>query len=138
VPHSRAQRVEAGRIGGHAVQASMSPEQRREVARKGHLVSAVNAVVDRAPELAEDQVGGQLRHRTAPPSLAATSSPEQCWRSWPCSNLFQWGPTLAKGSSATCLTVGAGRGVTRLPARLLRSDLRFGPGSHHPVWTRVF
>jgi hypothetical protein len=34
----------------------MTPEQRRELARKGHLSGAVKAVVDRAPELSEDQL----------------------------------------------------------------------------------
>lgn len=73
MPHSRAQQVEAGRLGGHAVQASMFPEQRREVARKGHLSRPSTRSWTRAPELAEDQGGGQFRHRTAPPILAATS-----------------------------------------------------------------
>ncbi|MEW2141373.1 hypothetical protein AB0869_00975 [Micromonospora vinacea] len=40
---------------GRASAASMTPEQRRERARKAHLASAVNAVVARAPELTPDQ-----------------------------------------------------------------------------------
>lgn len=48
---------ERASIAGRARQASQTPEQRRESARKAHLAGAVNAVVNRAPELSPEQVG---------------------------------------------------------------------------------
>lgn len=38
-----------------AASKTLTPEQRRERARKAHLASAVNAIVARAPELTPDQ-----------------------------------------------------------------------------------
>jgi hypothetical protein len=46
---------EAQRQAGRDRQAAMTPEQRRELGRKAYLTGAVKAVVDRAPELTEDQ-----------------------------------------------------------------------------------
>ncbi|GAA4576918.1 hypothetical protein GCM10023176_49420 [Micromonospora coerulea] len=43
----------------------LSPERRREIARTAHLASAVNAVVNRAPELSPEQVA-KLRAVFAP------------------------------------------------------------------------
>jgi hypothetical protein len=40
---------------GRMAQALRTPERRREIARLGHLTSAVNAVVDRASELTPEQ-----------------------------------------------------------------------------------
>jgi hypothetical protein len=48
-PHERA------RVANRARQAALSPERRKEIASKAHLASAVKVVVDRAPELSEDQ-----------------------------------------------------------------------------------
>lgn len=47
---------EKARARSLAAHAAMTPEQRTERARKAHLASAVNAVVNRAPELTPDQV----------------------------------------------------------------------------------
>lgn len=57
--------AERGRIGGQALQASRTPEQRKESMRKARLSAAVKAVVDRAPELSPDQVD-RLRAVFAP------------------------------------------------------------------------
>ncbi len=61
-------RQESGAIGGRNRAESLSPDRRKEIARKGHLAAAVKAVVDRAPELSPEQVsklrtvfGGALR-----------------------------------------------------------------------------
>ncbi|MFC3500820.1 hypothetical protein ACFOOK_07550 [Micromonospora krabiensis] len=62
MPMSHAER---GRLGSVATVARTTPEQRREIARKAHLASAVNAVVNRAPELSADQVA-KLRAVFAP------------------------------------------------------------------------
>ncbi len=48
--------AEHGRRGGLARSAAMTAEERRKVARKAHLAGAVNAVVNRREELAEEQV----------------------------------------------------------------------------------
>jgi hypothetical protein len=48
-------RAEAVRAGGLARARSQTPAQRRELGRKGYLGRAVREVVDRAPELTEDQ-----------------------------------------------------------------------------------
>lgn len=48
--------AENGRIGGHKRAESLTPARRKEIARTAHLASAVSAIVDRAPELTEDQV----------------------------------------------------------------------------------
>jgi hypothetical protein len=73
------------REGGRKRQAAMTPAERSAFGRKAYLVGAVKAVVDRAPELTDGQKariraalsappgGGQLRHRAAPPILAAIS-----------------------------------------------------------------
>ncbi len=47
---------EKARARSLAAHAAMTPEARRERARKAHLASAVNAVVARAPELSSEQV----------------------------------------------------------------------------------
>jgi hypothetical protein len=47
--------ADAGRLGGLTRADRQTPEQCHELARKGHLASAVKAIVDRAPELSEDQ-----------------------------------------------------------------------------------
>ena len=49
------QRQEWGRQGGRTRAENLTPERRREIARKAHLASAVNAVVARAPELSPEQ-----------------------------------------------------------------------------------
>lgn len=49
-------RAESGRLGALSANAKRSPEQRKEVSRRAHLVASVNAVVNRAPELTADQV----------------------------------------------------------------------------------
>lgn len=46
----------SGRRGGLKAAERMTPEQRKERARKAHLAGAVKAVVDRAPELTPEQV----------------------------------------------------------------------------------
>lgn len=48
--------AEYGRIGGLKLQASRSPELRKELARTSYLTGAVNAVISRAPELSSAQV----------------------------------------------------------------------------------
>ena len=48
--------AEYGSIGGRLAAERMSPAQRTERARKAHLVSSVNAVVNRAPELTPEQI----------------------------------------------------------------------------------
>lgn len=48
--------VERASIGGRAASAAMTPEARKERARKAHLASCVAIVVARAPELTSDQV----------------------------------------------------------------------------------
>ncbi|MFG1871893.1 hypothetical protein [Micromonospora arborensis] len=57
--------ADRGRTGGRTAAARMTPEQRRERARKAHLASAVAAVVNRAPELTTEQVA-KLRAVFAP------------------------------------------------------------------------
>ena len=57
--------AERGRAGGHVAAARMTPEQRRERARKAHLAGAVNAVVANAPSLTTEQVA-KLRAVFAP------------------------------------------------------------------------
>jgi hypothetical protein len=52
VPMSHAER---GRLGGLKRAYSQTAEQRHEQARKLYLAGAVKAVVDRAPELTDDQ-----------------------------------------------------------------------------------
>jgi hypothetical protein len=52
VPMSHAER---GRLGGLKRAYSQTSEQRHEQARKLYLAGAVKAVVDRAPELTDDQ-----------------------------------------------------------------------------------
>lgn len=47
--------AEYGRIGGLKLQASRSPELRKELARTSYLTGAVNAVISRAPELSPEQ-----------------------------------------------------------------------------------
>lgn len=47
---------ERASLGGFAAALSMSPEQKRERARKAHFTSAVNSVVNRAPELSPEQL----------------------------------------------------------------------------------
>ncbi|MEV0898370.1 hypothetical protein [Actinoplanes sp. NPDC049802] len=47
---------ERGALGGRARSEKLTPEQRREQARRAHLAGAVKAVVDRAPELTPEQV----------------------------------------------------------------------------------
>lgn len=47
---------ERASLGGRASAIARSPEQRREQARKAHLASAVNAVVNRAPDLTPEQI----------------------------------------------------------------------------------
>lgn len=42
---------------GRARAASQTPEQRQELARRAYLAGAVNAVVNRAPELTPEQRG---------------------------------------------------------------------------------
>lgn len=49
-------RQERGAIGGRRRAENLTPERRKEIASKAHLASAVKAVVDRAPELSEDQI----------------------------------------------------------------------------------
>ena len=46
---------EAGRRGGYARAAALTPQQRHQAARAARLARTVKAVVDRAPELTEDQ-----------------------------------------------------------------------------------
>ena len=46
---------ERASIAGHARAESQTPEQRRELARRAYLAGAVNAVVNRAPELSPEQ-----------------------------------------------------------------------------------
>jgi hypothetical protein len=52
VPMSHAQR---GRLGGLKRAYSQTAEQRQEQARKLYLAGAIKAVVDRAPELTDEQ-----------------------------------------------------------------------------------
>jgi hypothetical protein len=52
MPMSHAQR---GRLGGLKRAYSQTADQRREQARKLYLAGAVKAVVDRAPELTDEQ-----------------------------------------------------------------------------------
>lgn len=47
---------ECAASGGRARAQNLTPERRKEIARKGHLAAAVKAVVDRAPELSPEQV----------------------------------------------------------------------------------
>jgi len=48
-------RAQAGRLGGLTRAYRQTPEQRRESARNARHALAVKAVVDRAPDLSEDQ-----------------------------------------------------------------------------------
>jgi hypothetical protein len=48
--------AEYGRIGGLKLQASRSPEQRKESSRHAYLAGAVKAVVERAPDLSPEQL----------------------------------------------------------------------------------
>lgn len=47
---------ERGVLAGYARAASLTPEQRKTASRKAYLAGAVNAVVNRAPELSDEQV----------------------------------------------------------------------------------
>lgn len=48
--------IERASLAGRARAESQTPEQRKELARKAYLIGAVNAVVDRAPELTPEQI----------------------------------------------------------------------------------
>ena len=55
MPLSHAERVELGRRGGLQRARNQTPEQRRALASRGHLVQAVKTVATRAAELSESQ-----------------------------------------------------------------------------------
>lgn len=61
--------------GGRARAASQTPEQRRELARKGHLAAAIATVVNRFPELTPRQIE-RLRPLLAG-GAAAPNKPER-------------------------------------------------------------
>jgi hypothetical protein len=52
--------TERARIAGRARAEKLSPQRRREIARQGHLASAVSAILARASELSGDDIA-QLR-----------------------------------------------------------------------------
>jgi hypothetical protein len=51
-PLTHAQR---GALGARALNARLSPDERKEASRRAYLAGAVNAVVSRAPELTPEQ-----------------------------------------------------------------------------------
>lgn len=57
--------AERGRLGAQKVNADRTPEQRQQLARHAYLTGAVNAVVNRAPDLSPDQ-RARLRALFAP------------------------------------------------------------------------
>lgn len=48
--------TERARIAGRARAEKLSPQRRREIARQGHLASAVSAILARASELSGDDI----------------------------------------------------------------------------------
>ncbi|GAA1649189.1 hypothetical protein GCM10009679_62910 [Saccharothrix algeriensis] len=65
--------AERGRLGAAKTHAGRSPEERKEHARRAYLVGAVRTVVDRAPELTDDQMA-RLRALFAPALQAGERS----------------------------------------------------------------
>lgn len=65
MPLTTAERAAHGRRGAQLQSARMTPQERTERACKAHLASAVNAVVNRAPELTQEQLT-RLRAVLAP------------------------------------------------------------------------
>jgi F0F1-type ATP synthase delta subunit len=57
--------AEMASMGGHARAQKLTPEERQESARRARLARTVKAVVDRAPELTEEQKA-RLRAALAP------------------------------------------------------------------------
>jgi hypothetical protein len=67
--------AEAGRRGGHARAAAMTPEERQQAARAARLARTVKSIVDRAPELTEDQKQAIRAALTSAPEAEEGAAP---------------------------------------------------------------